>query len=248
MVFKVLIAALLAIDAASADDIKVIGGSAAIVPMEVLIPRFERASGHRIAADFDAAIGAIAKRVQGGEIADVAIVSRQQIDALEKSGKVVPGTSADLVRLGIGVFVRKGAAKPDIASVDAFKRAMRSARSIGYNDPAAGAPVGLYLVGLFQRLGMAEEMTRKTVVFRQRSERFAPVARGDVEIGFNQVSEILVVPDVDLVGPLPQEIQNYTHFAAAVLTAGKNPEAARQFVAFISSPEAKRVFRSKGFE
>lgn len=248
MAFRILLAAVLAINAASADEIKVVSGSAVVPPMEVLIPRFERESGHHVAADFDAAIGAMAKRIHAGEMADVVIVSRQQIDGLEKAGKVLPGTGVDLVKLGVGVFVRKGAAKPDIGTVEAFKRAMLAARSIGYNDPAAGAPVSLYLIGAFERLGIAAEMTPKTVVFKRRTERFAPVARGEVEIGFNQISEILTERDVDLVGPLPAEIQNYTHFAAGVVAVSKRPEAARQFVAFISSPAAKAVFRSKGFE
>lgn len=132
--------------------------------------------------------------------------------------------------------------------MEVFKRTLLNAKSIGYNDPAAGAPVSIYLIGAFQRLGIAQEMDRKTVVFKQRSERFAAVARGDVEIGFNQISEILAVPDVDLVGPLPKEIQNYTHFAAAVVAATKQAQVAQQFVDFISSPAALSVMKAKGFE
>jgi molybdate transport system substrate-binding protein len=132
--------------------------------------------------------------------------------------------------------------------VAAFKRALLKAKSIGYNDPAAGAPVSIYLIGAFERLGIAGEMNRKTVVFKQRSERFAAVARGDVEIGFNQISEILAVPDVELVGPLPKEIQNYTHFAAAVVSGSKHPQIAQEFVTFISSPATVSVMKAKGFE
>ena len=242
------VALLTLLNVASAADIKVLGGSAVIPAMEVLIPQFERASGHKVIADFDGAIGAMTKRMQGGEAADVVIVSRQQIESLEKVGKVIQGSGADLARLGVGVFVRKGAPKPDISSIEAFKRALLAAKSIGYNDPAAGAPVSIYLIGAFQRLGIAGEMNPKTVVFKQRSERFAAVARGDVEIGFNQISEILAVPEVELVGPLPSEIQNYTHFAAAVVSASKHPDAAQRFVTFISSPAAMSVMRAKGFE
>ena len=233
---------------ASAADIKVIGGSAVIPAMEILVPEFERALGHRVIVDFDGAIGAMAKRIQGGEAADVVIVSRQQVEALQQAGKAIPGSAADLAQLGVGVFVRKGAPKPDIGSVETFKRALLAAKSIGYNDPAAGAPVGIYLIGAFERLGIAADMTPKTVVFKQRSERFAAVARGDVEIGFNQISEILAVPEVDFLGPLPSEIQNYTHFAAAVVSTSAHPDAARQFIAFISSPRAKSVMKAKGFE
>src|SRR3954468_8439474 len=231
-----------------ADEVKVLGGSALITAMDVLIPRFERASGHKVVADFDGAIGAMAKRVEAGEAADVLIVSRQQLEALAKAGKVQGETVADLAKLGVGVFVRKGAARPDIGSVEAFKRTMLAAKSIGYNDPAAGAPVSLYLIGAFQRLGIGEEMARKTVVFKRRDERFAPVARGEVEIGFNQVSEIIVAPGVELVGPLPADIQNYTFFAAGVVAGSRRPEAARRFVAFVSSPEARAVLKEKGFD
>ena len=121
-----------------------------------------------------AAIGAVAKRIEAGERADVVIVSRMQIESLEKAGIVIKGTARDFAKLGVGVFVRQGAFKPSIGTEESFKQALLSARSIGYNDPAAGAPVGIYLLGLFERLGIASEMARKTVVFRQRSERFAP--------------------------------------------------------------------------
>jgi molybdate transport system substrate-binding protein len=237
-----------AINLAFAAEIKVISGSAVIPAMEVLIPQFERVSGHKVVSDFDGAIGAMTKRIQAGEPADVVIVSRQQVESLEKSGRVIQGTAIDLAKLGVGIFVRKGAARPDISSVEAFKRAMLAAKSIGYNDPAAGAPVSIYLIGAFERLGMSADMNPKTVVFKQRSERFAAVARGDVEIGFNQISEILAVPDVDLVGPLPVGLQNYTHFTAAVVSGSQHPDIARQFITFISSPAAVSVLRAKGFE
>jgi molybdate transport system substrate-binding protein len=241
-------AALLAIfNVACAADIKVLGGSAVITVMEVLIPQFERASGHKVTADFDGAIGAMAKRIQGGEAADVVIVSRQQIESLEKAGKVIQGSGVDLARLGVGLFVRKGARKPDVSSVEAFKRTLLAAKSIGYNDPAAGAPVSLYLIGAFERLGIADEMQSKTVVFKQRSERFAAVARGDVEIGFNQISEIVAVPAVDLVGPLPEPIQNYTLLSMAVVSSGEHQEAARALLRYLSTPEIVAMFTSRGF-
>ncbi|MEA3193840.1 MAG: hypothetical protein QOD26_2173 [Betaproteobacteria bacterium] len=246
--FRIALSLFAAFNAALADDIKVLSGSAVIPPMEVLVPQFELASGHKVLTDFDGAIGAMTKRIEAGEFADVVIVSRQQIDSLEKAGKVVPGSGADLAKLGVGVFVRKGAPKPDIGSVEAFKRTLLSAKSIGFNYPAAGAPVSIYLMGAFERLGIAGEMTPKTVVFKQRSERFAAVARGDVEIGFNQISEILAVPSVDLVGPLPREIQNYTEFRAALVAASRNAAAARQFITFITSPAAIAVMKAKGFE
>jgi molybdate transport system substrate-binding protein len=234
--------------AASAAEIKVLAGSAVIPVMSELIPKFERASGHKVLSDFDGAIGAMTDRLSKGETADVGIVSGAQVDRLIREGKVVAGTRVDIAKVGVGVFVRNGAPRPDIGSVDAFKRALAAAKSIGYNDPAAGAPVSIYLLELFERLGIAADMKAKTVVFKQRSERFAAVARGDVEIGFNQISEIVAAPGVDLVGPLPAAIQRHTLFASGIVASGGQQDAGRAFVAFISSPEARAVWQATGFE
>lgn len=233
---------------ARAAEIKVIGGSAVTPVMAELIPRFETLSGHRVYTDFDGAIGQMTDRVAAGEPVDLVIVSGAQIDSLIRNGKVANGTRTDLAKVGIGAFVKRGADKPDISSVEAFKRTLLNARSVGYNDPAAGAPVSLYLIDLFQRLGVSAEMSTKTVVFKQRSERFDAVARGDVELGFNQISEIVAVPGVELVGPLPASIQRFTVFAAGIIASSKEPKAAMDFVRFISAPDTRAVWKSKGFE
>ena len=125
---------------------------------------------------------------------------------------------------------------------------MLAARSIGWNDPAAGAPVSIYMLGVLDRLGIADAMKPKTVAFKQRSERFEAVARGDVEIGFNQISEIIAAPGVDLVGPLPDSIQNYTLFAGGVVAASRQQEAAKELIRFISSPAAQTIWKAKGFD
>src|SRR3954452_10311402 len=166
---------------------------------------------------------------------------------LEKQGKVVSGSRADIAKVGVGLFVRKGAPKPDISSVEAFKRTLLAARSIGWNDPDAGAPVSIYMIGVLERLGIAAAMKPKTVAFKQRSERFEAVARGDVEIGFNQISEIIAAPGVDLLGPLPAPIQNYTLFAGGIVATSKDQDAAKALIRFISSPIAHETWKSKGF-
>jgi molybdate transport system substrate-binding protein len=235
-------------DVATAAQIKILAGSAIETAMAVLIPQFEKSSGHQVTFDFNGAIGAMTDRVQNGEAADAVIVSGLQIDALEKQGKVVAGSRTDIVKVGVGLFVRKGAPKPDISSVDAFKQAMLSARSIGWNDPAAGAPVSIYLMGVLERLNIADVMKPKTVAFKQRSERFGAVARGDVEIGFNQISEIIAAPSVDLVGPLPAPIQNFTLFAGGIVATSKEQEAAEALMRFISSPASLQTWKTKGFD
>jgi molybdate transport system substrate-binding protein len=234
-------------DDASAAQIKILSGSAIETAMAVLIPQFEQSSGHKVTFDFNGAIGAMADRVQKGEAADVVIVSRLQIDALEKQGKVVAG-SIDISKVGVGLFVRKGDPKPDVSSVDAFKRAMLAAKSIGWNDPAAGAPVSIYMLGVLERLGIADVMKPRTVAFKQRSERFEAVARGDVEIGFNQISEIIAAPGIDLVGPLPAPIQNFTLFAGGIVATSKEQEVAKALIRFISSPSAQVIWKTKGFD
>jgi molybdate transport system substrate-binding protein len=231
-----------------AAEVRILSGSAIEPVMMELIPKFEQTSGHKVSFDFNGAIGAMADRIAKGEAADVVIVSGPQIEMLEKQGKVAAGSKVDIAKVGVGVFVRRGAAKPDISSVEAFKRTMLAAKSIGYNDPAAGAPVSIYLIGAFEKLGIASEMSPKTVVFKERSERFGAVARGDVEIGFNQISEIVATPTVDLVGPLPAAIQNYTQFAGGIVASSKDQNAARALIQFLSTPAAQTIWKQKGFE
>ena len=167
---------------AEALDLRVLSGSGVQPVMSEIIPRFESGSGHRVIFDYGT-VGGMAARIQDGEFADVIIASEPQIAELEKHSKIVFGSRTDLAKTGIGIFVRKGTPKPDISSVDSFKRTMLASKSIGWNDPVAGAPVSIYMLGVFERLGISQEMKSKTVVFKQRSERFEAVARGDVEIG-----------------------------------------------------------------
>jgi molybdate transport system substrate-binding protein len=228
-------------------EIKVLSGSGVQPALVELVPAFERSSGHKVTLDYGT-VGGMADRVRAGEAADVVIASGPQIESLEQQGKVVAGSRADLAKTGVGIFVRKGAPKPDISSVEAFKRTMLAAKSIGWNDPAAGAPVSIYMIGALERLGIAAEMKPKTTAFKQRSERFEAVARGDVEIGFNQISEIVAAPGVDLVGPLPAAIQHYTLFAAGVVASSKDRAAARALIQFISSPATQVTLKAKGFE
>jgi molybdate transport system substrate-binding protein len=231
----------------AASELKVLSGSAVQPVMNELIPQFERGSGHKVTLDYGT-VGGMAARVQSGERADVLIASGPQISGLESEGKVISASRTDLAKTGIGIFVRKGAARPDISSVDAFKHAMLAAKSVGWNDPAAGAPVSIYMLRAFEQLGIAEAMKGKTVAFTVRADRFGAIARGDVEIGFNQISEIVAAPGVDLVGPLPPAIQNYTLLSTAVIASSGEKEAAQSLIQFISSSHARQLMRAKGFE
>jgi len=170
------------------------------------------------------------------------------IDQLQAQGKVVAGSRVNIAKVGVGVFVRKGAAKPDISSADAFKRSMLAARSIAYPDPAGGGASGIYVASLLERLGIAVEMKPKTKLFPPAEVLYASVASGDVEIGFNQISEVLAQPTVEFAGPLPSAIQNYTQFAPGIVTGSSQTDAGRALVTFLSSPAAQTVLKAKGFE
>ena len=210
---------------ARAAEIKLLSASALHPAIDALIPDFEKSSGHKITVAYDTA-GAVADRVQKGEAADIVISSVPMIDRLQAQGKVVAGDRVIIAKVGVGAFVRKGAAKPDISSADAFKRSMLAARSIAYPDPAGGGASGIYVASLLERLGIAAEMKPKTKLSTLET-LYARVASGDVEIGFNQVSEILAQPTVELVGPLPSAIQNYTQFAPGIVTGSSQSDAAR---------------------
>jgi molybdate transport system substrate-binding protein len=232
---------------ARAAEIKLLCAVALQPAMVVLIPDFEKSSGHKVTIAYGTA-GAVADRVQKGEAADIVISSVPLIDQLQAQGRVVADTRVNLAKVGVGVFVRRGAAKPDISSADAFKRSMLAARSIAYPDPAGGGASGIYVASLLERLGIAVEMKPKTKLFPPSEVLYASVASGDVEIGFNQISEILAQPTVEVAGPLPAPIQNYTRFAPGILTGSNQADVGRALVTFLSSPTAQALLKAKGFE
>src|SRR5215203_5992394 len=228
---------------ATAAEIRVLSASALHPAIDALIPDFEKSSGHKVTVAYGTA-GAVADRVQKGEAADIVLSSVPMIDRLQAQGKVVAGDRVIIAKVGVGAFMRTGAAKPDISSADAFKRSMLAAKSIAYPDPAGGGASGIYVASLLERLGIAAEMKPKTKL----ATLYASVASGEVEIGFNQVSEILAQPTVELAAPLPPAVQNYTQFAPGIVIGGGQTDAARALVTFLYSPAAKTVLKAKGFE
>jgi molybdate transport system substrate-binding protein len=232
---------------ARAAEIRLLCAVALHPAIDALIPDFEKSSGHKVTVDYGTA-GAVADRVQKGEAADIVITSVPMIDRVQAQGKVVAGDRAIIAKVGVGAFVRKRAAKPDISSADAFKRSMLAASSIAYPDPAGGGASGIYVASLVEQLGIAVEMKPKTKLLPPTEVLYASVANGDVEIGFNQISEILAQPTVELAGPLPSAIQNYTQFAPGIVTGSSQTDAARALVTFLTSPVAQTVLKAKGFE
>ena len=228
---------------ARAAEIKLLCAVALHPAIDALIPDFEKSSGHKVTVAYGNA-GAIADRFQKGEAADLVINAAPLMDQLRAQGKVVAGDRIIIAKVGVSAFVRKGAAKPDISSADAFKRSMLAARSIAYPDPAGGGASGIYMASLLERLGIAGEMKPKTKLSPSAKVLYASVASGDVEIGFNQISEVLAQPTVEFAGPLPSAIQNYTQFAPGIVTGSNQTDAARALVTFLSSPAAQTVLKA----
>src|SRR5712664_816566 len=232
---------------ARAAEIKLLCAVALQPGMVALIPDFEKSSGDKVIIAYGTA-GAVADRVQKGETADIVISSVPLVDQLQAQGKVVAGSRVNIAKVGVGVFVRKGAAKPDISSADAFKRSMLAARSIAYPDPAGGGASGIYVASLLDRLSIAGEMKAKTKFYPPSAPLYESVASGEVEIGFNQISEILAQPSVEFLGPLPAAIQNFTQFAAGIIASSTQADAGKALIGFLSSPTAAAFMKSKGFE
>ena len=239
-------AALLAASAAQADTIKVLTSGAFKQVVLALVPGFEARTGHKVEVQNDTA-GALSKRIEGGEAFDVVVLTPAGLKPFAADGKVVADSVAPLARVAIGVAVPAGAPKPAIATVDEFKAALLAARKVAYIDPASGGSSGIYLDGLFQRIGIADAVHAKAVLV-QGGYVAEKLPSGEADLAVHQISEILPVKGVDLVGPLPEAVQNYTTYAGAVGGHTTHPQAARAFLAALHGPEAAETLRTKGMD
>ena len=242
-------AALLVAAAASAQEVHVVTSGGFTEAYKQLAPRFERDTRIHVVSAFGASMGAtpdaIPNRLNRGEPIDVIILAAPGLDELIKHGKVEAGSRVDLVRSLIAMAVRTGAPKPDISTVDAFKRTLLQAKSVGSSDSASG----VYLrTVLFPRLGVAEQLKPKSKVIEAYERVGDAVARGDVEIGFQQVSELRPVPGITIVGPLPEGAQQVTIFSAAIVKGAKNAAAGKKLIEFLSSPAVAPVVEQTGLE
>lgn len=228
---------------AHSSEIKVMATVAVKETFLELAQQFETSSGHKVVPVWSASTD-ITKRVKAGETADIVIVGAGAIDELITSGKLLPGSRVDLMTSGIGVAVRAGAPKPDISSQEALKRTLLSAKSIGYSTGLSG----VYMNSLFQRMGIADELKPKLKQAPPASMVGEMVARGEVDIGFHQVSELIHVAGIDYLGPLPPEIQQITTFSSGIHVGAKDPAAAKAFVDFLHSPSAAPVIKRNGMQ
>jgi molybdate transport system substrate-binding protein len=226
-----------------AHEIKIIASGGLKAACLELFPAFERATQHRVAAVWAGSVD-IMKRMQAGETFDLVVMPGTAIDELIKLGKVVASSRVDLAKSGIGVAVRAGAPRPDVGSASALKQALLAASSIAYSTSASGT----YLAGLFQRMGIADALKPKI----RQSPPGVPVgeliARGEVEIGFQQVSELLPIAGIDYLGPLSADIQHFTTFSGGLDIGAKEPQAAKELIEFIKAPAATPVIRKSGMQ
>jgi molybdate transport system substrate-binding protein len=229
---------------AGAAEIKVISSNALKTTLEQLAPAFEKATEHKLAFTWGAAVPLKAE-IEKGATFDLAVLTTAAIDDLARQGKLVAATRAALANSGAGVAVRKGAPKPDITTVEAFKNALLNAKSVAYVEQGG---TGIYLKALLARLGIADALKDKLKLLPPENPAAYAIANGEAEIGMTQISEILPYTGAELVGPFPKEIQLTTSFAAAVGTNARQPEAAAALIKFLTSPAAAGVIKAKGLD
>ena len=228
---------------AQAAEIRVLSGNGARAAVRELCTQFERATGNKISLHFEVNAD-IQKKIEAGEAFDVAVLNPPVIEALSKEAKIVAGSRADIGRAGLGVAVRQGAPKPDISSVEAFRRTLLAARAIAY--PGKGAS-GLYFVSLLDRMGIRAEMQGKLKPM-EAEDTVEVVARGDADLVVVVATRIVDVTGVDMVGPIPEELQTKIGFAAGLSASAKEPDAARALIRFLTAPSAAATLRAKGVD
>jgi len=228
---------------AGAAPIRVLSSNGVKAAVEELQGQAERAIGHPLAIEFSTA-ASLKQRIENGEIFDVAIVTRESLDALVQQGKIDATTRTGVARTGVGVGFRKGVTKPDVRTSNAMKRTLLSAKSVAYTKDGASRSA---IDAMFSRLGIAGDLERKTLL-EPAGQAPLRVAEGKAELVLTLISEILPVPGIELAGPIPAEFQNYVAFEAGISAGSINPTAGRALIQFLTTPLAVRVLKSKGME
>jgi molybdate transport system substrate-binding protein len=246
--FAIALALIAAAGNANAAEINAFISTAIKSVTDEILPPFARANGHTIRALY-APPGALLRHFEAGEPADIFLTGSDAIDKLIGEGKVLPGRT-DLATTGIGICVRKGAPAPDVATPEAFKRALLAAASVAYVAPAGGSVTGPHIEAVFRRLGIAEQMAAKTKLAAggPNGRVSVMVSSGEAEIGLQQVSELMTNPGVNVIGMLPADLQQITIYSAGITTSAKQADAARALIQALTAPSAKPIFKAKGLE
>jgi len=239
--------------AAGAAEIKVLSAGAMRAVLEQLAPAFEKSSGDRLVIEY-ATAGKVDEKVGADEPIDVAILTKPRADKLVRAAKLVGGTAMELARVPIGLAVKKGAPHPDISSVEAVKRTLLNAKSVAYVDPASGGTSGIFLAQALEKLGIATELKPKLRLVSPPAGQSSPrvgevVARGEAEIGMQPISELMEVEGIDVVGPLPAQLQSPDLvYVAGSPAVSERPLAAKALIDFLAGPAAAPVYKTKGME
>jgi molybdate transport system substrate-binding protein len=232
--------------AAEAAEIKVLSAGAMRGVIDALLPDFEKQTGHKVAVE-NATAGVLAKRIEDGEAFDLAVVTAVVVDGLAGKGKIAGDSRRALAKVGMGVAVKAGAPLPDIKTVDAFKRTLLEAKSVGYINPKAGGTTGAFFEQLIEKLGIADQVRAKAKL-KDGGYVADLVASGEAEVGVHVISEIVPVKGAVLVGPLPAEIQTTTTYVGGIGAASVNAEAAKALLQYIAGPASTPVLKAKGME
>jgi len=227
-----------------AAEIKVLASNGVKAALEELAPAFERETGHKLTISFGVAT-VLKRQIEGGETFDLAILTTAGIEDLAKQGKVDGSTSASIARSGVGIGIRKGASRPDIGTTEALKSTLLAAKSIAWAKEGAS---GVYFASVLQRMGIGEQMKSKITLAPAGPDVGELLASGKVEYAALLVNELIAAPGVEVLGPLPPELQSYTVFQAGISTAAKNAAASGALIRLLRSPAAAIVFKAKGQE
>lgn len=229
-----------------AAEIKTLCPAAMRTVMGELIPDFERGSGYEVNIEYGT-VGAIVARLEAGGPVDVAIVTDKQLPDLTKEGLIIPDGQAVIAKVGLGVFVRTGAAKPNISSPDALKRTLLASKSIVYGDPKLGDSSGVATEAILERLGIVAEIKPKAKLVAAGAKG-ETVVNGDADIGFDQMSNIVINPKIESLESLPGSLQHYTYYAGGLVKGAAETDGGKAFLVFLRSPAAQTAMKSKGFE
>ena len=234
---------LLLVTSVGAAEVRLICSNALQSVMVELGPQFEKATGHQLVITYGST-GPLKAQIEKGAAFDLTILGPAAIDDLTKQGKLAAATRVEVARSGMGVAIRKGASKPDLGSTEAFKRALLQAKSIAFSSSISG----VYLsTELFQKLGIADQVLPKSKRI-EVGRVGAAVARGEAEIGFQQKSELVTVPGIEYVGPLPEPVQRTTVFAAGIVQDAKNAAGAKRLIEFLAGPSARPAILRSGLD
>lgn len=229
-----------------AAEIKILSPAAMRTVMTELVPEFERSSGNKVNIEYGT-VGAIIARLKAGDAADVAIVTDKKLPDLTKAGLILLDGQAVVAKVGLGVFVRKGAPKSAISSPDALRKTLLAAKSIVYGDPKLGDSSGIATQAIFESLGIAAEIKPKAKLVAAGAKG-KTVVKGDAEIGFDQMSNIVINPEIESLGSLPASLQHYTYYAGGLVRPGTQRDSGKAFLVYLRSPAAQTMMKSKGLE